>query len=104
MKSILLFAIGTTLSLSAVAQVTTQATTVVEPLGTRSVFRIIVTNRTVQAINYRHRSGASDVDFAGTALMLAAEGKAKVRSKRGTLEVEADFGGCRARRPLGANI
>lgn len=93
MKSILLFAIGTTLSLSAVAQVTTQTTTVVEPLGDRSVFRVIVTNRTVQAINYRHRSGASDVDFAGTALMLSAEGKAKVRSKRGTLEVEADFGG-----------
>jgi len=93
LKSILLLAITTTLSLSAVAQVTTQTTTIVEPHDTRSVFRVIVTNRTVQAINYRHRSGASDVDFAGTALMLSAEGKAKVRSKRGTLEVEADFGG-----------
>jgi outer membrane protein OmpA-like peptidoglycan-associated protein len=50
-----------------------------------------VTSRTVHAINYRHRSGATDVDFAGTALLPSAEGNAKVRSKRGTLEVEAEF-------------
>jgi outer membrane protein OmpA-like peptidoglycan-associated protein len=49
-------------------------------------------SRTVQAVNYRHRSGATDVDFAGTALLPSADGKAKVRSKRGTMEVEADFG------------
>jgi len=46
----------------------------------------------VEAVNYRHRSGATEVDFAGTALMSSADGKAKVRSKRGTLEVEAEFG------------
>jgi len=46
----------------------------------------------VQAINYRHRSGATDVGFAGTSLLPSADGRAKVRSKRGTLEVEADFG------------
>jgi outer membrane protein OmpA-like peptidoglycan-associated protein len=32
------------------------------------------------------------VDFAGTALLPSANGKAKVRSKRGTMEVEAEFG------------
>jgi len=53
---------------------------------------VVVINRTVQAVDYQHRSGASDVDFAGTALMPSADGKAKVRSKRGTLEVEAEFG------------
>jgi len=56
------------------------------------MFRVVVISRTVQAINYRHRSGASDVEFAGTTLMASAEGKAKVRSKRGTMEVEAEFG------------
>jgi len=56
------------------------------------MFRVVVISRTVQAINYRHRSGASDVEFAGTTLMPSAEGKAKVRSKRGTMEVEAEFG------------
>jgi outer membrane protein OmpA-like peptidoglycan-associated protein len=46
----------------------------------------------VQAINYGHRDGVTDVDFAGTALLPSADGKAKVRSKRGTMEVEAEFG------------
>jgi outer membrane protein OmpA-like peptidoglycan-associated protein len=53
---------------------------------------VIVISRSVQAVNYQHRSGASDVDFAGTALLPSADGKAKVRSKRGTMEVEAEFG------------
>jgi outer membrane protein OmpA-like peptidoglycan-associated protein len=90
-----LFAIGSALSLSAFAQVTTQTTTVVEtkgPVSTVSTYRVIVVSRSVQAVNYRHRSGATEVDFAGTALLPSADGKAKVRSKRGTLEVEAEFG------------
>ena len=45
-----------------------------------------------EAINYQHRGGATDVDLAGTSLLPSADGKAKVRSKRGTMEVEADFG------------
>jgi outer membrane protein OmpA-like peptidoglycan-associated protein len=32
------------------------------------------------------------VNFTGTALLPSADGKAKVRSKRGTMEVEAEFG------------
>ena len=32
------------------------------------------------------------MDLAGTALLPSADGKAKVRSKRGTMEVEAEFG------------
>jgi outer membrane protein OmpA-like peptidoglycan-associated protein len=87
----LLLAIGSALSLSAFAQVTTQ-TTVVESTGSQSTFRVIETSRTVQAINYLHRSGATDVGLAGTALLPSADGKAKVRSKRGTMEVEAEFG------------
>jgi hypothetical protein len=46
----------------------------------------------VQAVNYRHNGGATEVDFAGTALSPSPDGKAKVRSKRGTLEVQATFG------------
>jgi outer membrane protein OmpA-like peptidoglycan-associated protein len=52
---------------------------------------VVVISRSVQAVNYQHRGGASEVDFAGTALMSSADGKAKVRSKRGTMEVEAEF-------------
>jgi outer membrane protein OmpA-like peptidoglycan-associated protein len=91
-KRIFLLAIGSALSLSAFAQANPQATVVVEPSGSGSTYRVVVISRTVQAVNYQHRSGAADIDFAGTPLLPSASGKAKVRSKRGTLEVEAEFG------------
>jgi outer membrane protein OmpA-like peptidoglycan-associated protein len=88
----MLLAIGSILGLSAFAQASPQAALVVEPARPAPMFRVIVISRTVQAINYRHREGATDVDFAGTALLPSADGNAKVRSKRGTIEVEAEFG------------
>ena len=55
-------------------------------------FRVNVISRTVQAVNYRHRSGATKINFAGTDLMPAANGEAKVESKRGAIEIEVEFG------------
>ena len=92
MKRILLLAMGSILGLSAIAQTSPQATIVVDPSGPAPTFRVVMISRTVQAVNYRHRSGATEVNFAGTALLPSANGNAKVRSKRGTLEVEAEFG------------
>jgi outer membrane protein OmpA-like peptidoglycan-associated protein len=83
------------MGLSVFAQAS-QQTTSVESSGPASPFRVVVVSRTVDAVNYGHRSGPSDVDFAGTALLPSANGKAKVRSKRGTMEVEADFGNLEA--------
>jgi outer membrane protein OmpA-like peptidoglycan-associated protein len=83
---------GSVLSLSAIAQAGPQTTMVLETAGPVSTYRVIVISRSVQAVNYQHRSGASDVDFAGTTLLPSANGNAKVRSKRGTMEVEAEFG------------
>jgi outer membrane protein OmpA-like peptidoglycan-associated protein len=51
-----------------------------------------VISRTVQAVNYQHRSGATKLDFAGTDLMPSANGEAKVNSKRGSIAIEAEFG------------
>ena len=90
MKTSLLLVVGTTLSLSAFAQINSQ--TSVEPMSSRPTFRVTVTSRSVQAVNYKHRSGASKVDFAGTALMPAANGLAKVESKKGYIEIQAEFG------------
>src|SRR5437764_8555898 len=56
------------------------------------VFHVTVTSRSVQAVNYKHRSGASKLDFAGTDLMPAATGQAKVESKKGYTEIEVEFG------------
>jgi outer membrane protein OmpA-like peptidoglycan-associated protein len=91
-KRTLLFAIGSAFSLSAFAQANMQATVVVESAGPASSYHAVVISRTVQAINYLHRGGATKVDLAGTALMPSANGEVKVRSKRGTMEVEAEFG------------
>src|SRR5580704_4142752 len=53
-----------------------------------TTFQVNVVSRTVQAVNYRHRGGATKINFAGTDLMPAANGEAKVESKKGYIEVE----------------
>jgi hypothetical protein len=55
-------------------------------------FRVNVVSRSVQAVNYKHRSGATKLDFAGTDLMPKANGQAKVESKKGYIEIEVEFG------------
>jgi outer membrane protein OmpA-like peptidoglycan-associated protein len=80
------------LSVSAFAQITSQTELLVEPLSPTPVFHVSVTSRSVQAINYKHRGGATKLDFAGTALMPAATGQAKVESKKGYIEIEVEFG------------
>jgi outer membrane protein OmpA-like peptidoglycan-associated protein len=93
LKSKLLLAAGITLGLSAFAQTNSQSTVVVESNGPMPVFRVSVVSRSVQAVNYRHRSGSTKMDFAGTDLMRSADGVAQVNSKRGSIEIEAEFGG-----------
>ena len=91
MKSKLILAIGISLSLSAFAQTYTQNLTV-EPTSTTPTFRVTVISRSVQAVNYQHRSGSSKLDFAGTNLMPSANGVAEINSKRGSIGIEAEFG------------
>jgi outer membrane protein OmpA-like peptidoglycan-associated protein len=50
-----------------------------------------VVERTTKAINYRHRGGATTVDFRGTMLLPRARGEAKVESKQGYIEIEVEF-------------
>ncbi len=54
-------------------------------------FRVTVISRTVEAVNYQHRDGATKLDFAGTDLMPRANGEAKVESKKGYIEIEVEF-------------
>src|SRR5580704_2632004 len=91
-KTKLFLAAAIALSLSAVAQTNSQTTLAVEPMAQTPTFRVIVTSRTTPAVNYKHRSGATKVDFAGTDLMRSANGDAQVNSKRGAIEIEAEFG------------
>src|SRR5580698_3770863 len=88
----LLFAAAAVLSLPALAQTNSQTTVDVERVSPTPTFRVVVISRSVQAINYEHRSGSSKLDFAGTTLMPLANGEAKINSKRGSIEIEAEFG------------
>jgi len=88
----LLFALGMTLSLSAFAQTNSQTNLTLEPTNSTPTFRVTVISRSVQAVNYQHRSGSSKLDFAGTDLMPSANGVAEVNSKRGSIAIEAEFG------------
>lgn len=60
-------------------------------LDSQPLYTVTVVSRSTKAVNYRHRGGATKVDFRGTALMPEARGEAKVESKQGYIEVEVEF-------------
>jgi outer membrane protein OmpA-like peptidoglycan-associated protein len=59
--------------------------------GAMPIYRVTVTERTTKAVNYRHRGGATKIDFRGTELLPRARGEAKVESKQGYIEIEVEF-------------
>jgi outer membrane protein OmpA-like peptidoglycan-associated protein len=87
----LLLAAAIALSLPALAQTDSQSV-VIEPMAHTPTFRVTVVSRSIQAVNYKHRGGATKLDFAGTDLMPQANGQAKVESKKGYIEIEVEFG------------
>jgi outer membrane protein OmpA-like peptidoglycan-associated protein len=70
-----------------------QSETTPQMQGSQSmpIYRVTVVRRTASAINYRHRSGATKIDFRGTELLPRAKGEAKVESKQGYIEIEVEF-------------
>ena len=77
-----------------------QQTTSVEPMDHTPVYRVKVLSRSTEAVNYRHHSGGTSLDFRGTDLMPEANGKAKVESRTGRIEINADFEHLRPSRNL----
>ena len=68
-----------------------QDTTVIYQGNRVPIYRVTVVSRTIKAINYRHRSDQTKVDFRGTALLPEAVGSADVQSKQGAIKVDARF-------------
>jgi len=79
-----------------------QARTVAQRSEAQAISRTDLVGRSIKAINYQHRSGATRIDFHGTPLLAGASGEAKVESKRGYLEIDAKFRGLQAARGLGS--
>lgn len=59
--------------------------------GQQPIYRVSVTSRTAKAINYKHRGGATKINFRGTELLPGSRGEAKVESKQGYIEIEVEF-------------
>ncbi len=91
MNNRILLALAIAFRLTAFAQDNSPTPLPLQPMPYTPTFHVNVVSRSIQAVNYKHRSGASKVDFAGTALMPAATGQAKVESKKGYIEVEVEF-------------
>ena len=88
--SLLLLASGT---LAAQTTAITQENDARMAAGSMPVYRVSVVERSTKAINYRHRSGATKIDFRGTELLPGSRGEAKVESKQGYIEIEVEFDG-----------
>lgn len=57
------------------------------------IYRVKVVQRDLDAVNYLHRSGSTNIAFKGTTLLPLAKGMAKVTSERGGIHIEARFQG-----------
>jgi len=68
-------------------------TTVSSENNQTPTYRVSVVSRTTRAVSYKHRSGSTKIDFQGTDLMAGAAGEARVDSKRGDLQIKAEFSG-----------
>src|SRR5579863_744073 len=55
------------------------------------IYRVTVVARATKAVNYRHRSGSTKINFEGTSLQPQAHGDAEVASQRGAIHIEAEI-------------
>ncbi|MGA7886690.1 MAG: OmpA family protein [Acidobacteriaceae bacterium] len=92
MKTKILLAAAMAASASAFAQTSPPVIAQAELAPSPAFYHAPTISRSVEAVNYEHRQGATKVDFTGTDLMPAADGWARVDSKRGNLAITAEFG------------
>ena len=93
MNTKVIFALGIAIVSGALSRTNAQTAATAETLAPSSRFDQKLVTRTVEAVNYQHRSGATKIDFAGTNMMPSANGQAEIESKKGYLKIEAEFGG-----------
>ena len=61
------------------------------PPDPQPIYRVTVVSRTLQAINYEHRSGPTKIDFQGTVLLTKAKGDATVKIKQSRISVNEKY-------------
>ena len=55
------------------------------------LYRVTVVAGKTKAINYRHLSGPTEIDFHGTVLLPFSKGQARVESRKGAIRIQAQF-------------
>ena len=60
-----------------------------------------IVSRSTPAVNYRHHSGSTKIDFKGTDLMPGAHGEAKVNTTRGAMKIEVEFANLQSPKSFG---
>jgi len=55
------------------------------------LYRVTVVAGKTKAINYRHLSGPTEIDFRGTVLLPFSKGQARVESRKGAIRIQAQF-------------
>jgi outer membrane protein OmpA-like peptidoglycan-associated protein len=75
------------------AQVPNPTQVEVQRAGDNPLYRVTinVVERNIKAVNYRVRGGSTKIDFKGTALLPDAKGDAYIESKKGYIDVNAEF-------------
>ena len=61
------------------------------PQKNQSSFEVTMVARTITVINYEHRGGSTEIGFQGSPIMPNGKGSAKVESKQGRIQINADF-------------
>lgn len=67
------------------------ATVITDTQNGTYIYHVKVVQRSLDAVNYLNRSGATHVNFIGTELMPRAKGDAKVDAKTGKVEISVKF-------------
>lgn len=61
------------------------------PSDPQPIYRVTVISRSLEAVNYEHRGGPTQIDFRGTVLLPDVKGSATVESHRGSISIDAKF-------------
>ena len=67
------------------------ATVVTDTQNGTYIYHVKVVQRSLDAVNYLNRSGATHVNFIGTELLPKAKGDAKVDAKTGKIQISVKF-------------
>lgn len=81
-----------------------KAAAVVTQNGDIFFYKVTAVQQDIDAVNYMHRSGTTQIAFVGTSLLPEAKGQASVKSDRGGISIHAEFKNLRPANSFGKSF